>query len=154
MTIEGVGETSSLADALNHFRICCPTQFEICACYLAADFRRLLQALQYFGQVVSFSTFPPAFASFQSAAHFFCRSRAAIWPALGSLFVVASFAGALACCCATAAGMRCGIGAVISATASAAENTTLYMTSFPSWLPKARAPAAGNRPKSATCNAE
>ena len=55
MTIEGVGETSSLADALSLFKfsLCLPVRFEICdANYLAAAFRRLLHALQYFGQVV------------------------------------------------------------------------------------------------------
>jgi hypothetical protein len=45
--------------------------------YLEADLRRLLQALQNFGQVVPFSILLPAFASFHSAPHIFCRSRVA-----------------------------------------------------------------------------
>jgi hypothetical protein len=39
-------------------------------CQLAADLRRLLQALQNFGQVVPFSILFEAFASFHSAPHF------------------------------------------------------------------------------------
>jgi hypothetical protein len=56
-----------------------------------------LQALQNFGHVVPFSTLLAAFASFHSTAHFFCRSRAASCPVLGSFldFVVLSVRGRL-----------------------------------------------------------
>jgi hypothetical protein len=50
---------------------------EHCHDALYAPFRRLLQALQYFGQVVPFWTLPAALAAFHSSPHFFCRSRAA-----------------------------------------------------------------------------
>jgi len=99
MTNEGVGETCGLADALNFFiprDVQAREKFE--AGYFTADLSRLLQSLQNFGQVAPFSILPAAFASFHSAAHFFCRSRAAIWPALGSLFDFAFFADAAGCC--------------------------------------------------------
>ncbi len=139
MTFEGVGEASSLADALCFFDIGCGVRacFKVFdACQFDADLRRLLQALQYFGQVAPFSTLPAAFASFHSTPHFFCRSRAASIPALGSFFGFAFLSGALACCCATAVDMSCGIGAITSPRASAAANITLYMTSLSSMASK------------------
>src|SRR6187401_439324 len=80
-----------------------PSSFLSCAVkiqprYFAAALSRLLQSLQNFGQVAPFSVLPAAFVSFHSAAHFFWRSRAASWPALGSLFVLAVFSDALGCC--------------------------------------------------------
>ncbi len=52
--------------------------------YTLVPFRRLLQSLQNFGQVVPAATVFAAFACFHSAPHCFWRSRAASWPALGS----------------------------------------------------------------------
>ena len=40
---------------------------------------RVLQALQNFGQLASFSSLPPALASFHSRLHLAMRSRAAAW---------------------------------------------------------------------------
>jgi hypothetical protein len=51
----------------------------------------LFQALQYFGQVVPFSTLPAALATFHSAPHFFYRSRMAA--VAGLVFAVSFFAG-------------------------------------------------------------
>src|SRR5262245_43025119 len=132
MTIEGVGETRSLADALSllcfHVR---SSALINCRCYLEADLRRLLQSLQNFGQVAPLSTLLAAFASFHSAAHFFCRSRAATCPALGSFCVLAFLSDAVAFCCAAADEMICGIGVMTSPTVSAAANTALSMISLP-----------------------
>ena len=47
---------------------------------------RVLQALQNFGQLASFSSFPPALASFHSRLHLAMRSRAAAWAGVGSFF--------------------------------------------------------------------
>jgi hypothetical protein len=95
MTIEGVGETGSLADALSF--LCFPRSFQRAQNFAAAiwkrTLRRLLQSLQNFGQVAPFSTLLVAFASFHSAAHFFWRSRAASCPALGSFFVLVILVG-------------------------------------------------------------
>lgn len=46
-------------------------------------FSRLLHALQNCGHFIPFSIFPASLATFHSAAHFFCRSRAAICPGVG-----------------------------------------------------------------------
>src|SRR3954452_16331892 len=46
---------------------------------------RVLHWLQNLGHFIPASTFPASFAVFHSAAPFFWRSRAAIWPADGSL---------------------------------------------------------------------
>src|SRR5262245_1656603 len=138
MTIEGVGETRSLADALS--LLCFHVRSSVlinCRCYLEADLRRLLQSLQNFGQVAPLSTLLAAFASFHSAAHFFCRSRAATCPALGSFCVLAFLSDAVAFCCAAADEMICGIGVMTSPTVSAAANTALSMISLP-LFPKAR----------------
>src|SRR4029079_9604017 len=94
--------------------------------YFAAALSRLLQSLQNFGQVAPFSVLPAAFVSFHSAAHFFWRSRAASWPALGSLFVLAVFSDALGCC-ARAAEEEVS-GAANNPAASKVANITLYMT--------------------------
>lgn len=92
-----------------------------------------MQALQNFGHVVPFSTLLAAFASFHSTAHFFCRSRAASCPVLGSFLDFAVLSDAGACCCAAAVDTNPGIGAVIIPTASAGtkddfkhEFTSLY----------------------------
>jgi hypothetical protein len=78
MTGEGVGETRSLADALNLLsKPCCELTLKKSGRYFAAALSRLLQSLQNFGQVAPFSVLPAVFASFHSAAHFFWRSRAA-----------------------------------------------------------------------------
>jgi hypothetical protein len=107
-----------------------------------------LQALQNFGHVVPFSTLLAAFASFHSTAHFFCRSRAASWPALGSFLDYAVLSEAGACCCAAAVDTN-RIGAVIIPTPSAAANMTLCMSSLP-FISTVRLLPAGNRPQSAT----
>jgi hypothetical protein len=109
----------------------------------------LLQALQNFGHVVPFSTLLAAFASFHSTAHFFCRSRAASCPALGSFLDFAFLSDAGACYCAAAVDTNPGIGAVIIPTASAAANMTLCMSSLP-FISTVRLLPAGNRPQSAT----
>ena len=70
MMSEGVGETQCLSDALGVFDDALRIN-SIRAQLLLAALRRLLQALQYFGQVMPFSTLPAAFASFHSAPHFF-----------------------------------------------------------------------------------
>jgi hypothetical protein len=63
-------------------------------------------------------------------AHFFWRSRAASWPALGSVFGLAVFSDALDCC-ANAAEEFGGSGAASNPAASRVANITLYMTFFP-----------------------
>ena len=107
VTIEGVSETQSLADALKFFIFACRCVPGNLSRYFAAALSRLLQSLQNFGQLDPFSVLPEAFASFHSAAHFFWRSRAASCPALGSLFALgalgalvalAGFSDALGCC--------------------------------------------------------
>src|SRR5258708_12971048 len=156
MTFEGVGEISSLADALSLFsdrQDACVGKKNSDARYFKAALRRLLQALQYFGHVVPFSILPAALASFHSAPHFFCRSRAAVCPALGSFLGLAFLSGVLACCCAAAVDTSCGIGAVINPTASAAANITLCMTSLPSMASKARAASASGSKPPATSTA-
>src|SRR5262245_28745429 len=107
MTFEGVGKTSSLADALSPLDVCVGVGHSACGLsfdtsYWEADVRRLLQALQKLGQVVLFSIVPPTFTSLYSAAHVFARSGAASWPALGSFLIWTFVSGALACCCAVA----------------------------------------------------
>ena len=94
MINEGVAETSSLADALKLLLWERQRAEKILPRYFAAALSRLLQSLQNFGQVAAFSVLPAAFVSFHSSAHFFWRSRAASWPALGSVFVLAVFSDA------------------------------------------------------------
>jgi hypothetical protein len=99
--------------------------------YFAAALSRLLQSLQNFGQVAPFSVLLAVFVSFHSAAHFFWRSRAASWPALGSVFVLAVFSDALDCC-ANAVEECGGSGAASNPVARRVTNITLYMTfTFP-----------------------
>src|SRR4029079_1319612 len=98
--------------------------------YFAAALSRLLQSLQNFGQVAPFSVLPAVFVSFHSAAHFFWRSRAASWPALGSVFGFAVCSDALDCC-ANAGDERGSSGAVSNPAASRATKLTLYMTVLP-----------------------
>ena len=65
MTLEGVGETSGLADALSIFGVSVGVLFvrlkSFDAHYLEADLRRLLQSLQNFGQIVPFSNLAGGF---------------------------------------------------------------------------------------------
>src|ERR1019366_3011267 len=119
MTTEGVGEISSLADALGTFGaksflyalsetahdlfrkpVSIPDQVEdkLFGIMRLPALRRLLQALQYFGHFIPFSILPAALASFHSAPHFFSRSRAASCPGVGGFFVLACFfSGAAGC---------------------------------------------------------
>lgn len=70
MTLQGVGETEALADALGFWECRAPGAVSKHGGQPPA-LRRLLQALQYFGQVIPFSILPAAFAAFHSAPHFF-----------------------------------------------------------------------------------
>src|SRR3569832_1598735 len=65
-------------------------------------FRRLLQALQNFGQVVPFSILPAAVASFHSAPHFFCRSCMACFAAVCGFFGLVVVAAGVGADCAAA----------------------------------------------------
>ena len=78
MTFEGVGETSSLADALSPLEVCLDIRHSACALrfntsYLEADLRRLSQSLQKLGQVVLFSIFA-------SGLHFLLLASARFLP--------------------------------------------------------------------------
>jgi hypothetical protein len=66
-------EFPDLADALGFLRRCASLKEPGASMDKGsqAPFRRLLQALQNFGQVIPFSTLPPAFASRHSTPHFF-----------------------------------------------------------------------------------
>ena len=75
MTTEGVGETSSLADALGtsgsrKFASLAARDERSLSCASRA-LRRLLHALQYCGHFIPFSILPAALAAFHSAPHFF-----------------------------------------------------------------------------------
>src|SRR5262245_57978920 len=112
MTIEGVGETRSLADALSllcfHVR---PNALNIFPLLFGSGLETLVAVAPEFWPGRSFLDLVGSFRFLPLGGTFFCRSRAATCSALGSFCILAFLSDAVvAFCCAAADEMSCGIG--------------------------------------------
>jgi hypothetical protein len=147
MTIDGIGETRSLADAFSLFAfMSVPTRSIFCCCYLESDLRRIIAVTPEFWPRRSLLNLVGVSLPFHSAAHFFCRSRAASCPALCSLFRFGILVGRN---CLLLRGGRRNELRHPHPTASAAANTALGMFFFLYFQSQGALPV-GNRPQSAT----
>jgi hypothetical protein len=138
MTIEGIGETRSLADALS--LLCfyvCSNALNILLLLFGIGLETLVAVTPEFWPRRSHLDLVGGFRFLSTRRHIFSAARARRAARRSApCFVLAFLSDAIVFCCAAADEMSCDISAMTSPTASAAANTALGM--FFSFISKAR----------------
>jgi hypothetical protein len=151
MTIEGIGETRSLADALS--LLCfyvCSNALNILLLLFGIGLETLVAVTPEFWPRRSHLDLVGGFRFLSTRRHIFSAARARRAARRSApCFVLAFLSDAIVFCCAAADEMSCGISAMTSPTASAAANTALGMFFFLYFQSQGALPV-GNRPQSAT----